>query len=81
MVCCNSFTIVRSFGLGYVYSNPANSLWRVTMYLFEFLIALGGNRSTTARVRLRADNAYDAQQLAFMQYGQSNIINYSQLSE
>ena len=51
------------------------------MYLFEFLIALGGNRSTSARVQLRADNAYDAQQIAFMQYGQANIINYKQLSE
>lgn len=51
------------------------------MYLFEFLIALGGNQSTSARVQVRADNAYDAQQIAFMQYGQSNIINYRQLSE
>ena len=50
------------------------------MYLFEFLIALGGDRSNTARVRITADNAYAAQQLAYAQYGQANVITYTQLN-
>ena len=51
------------------------------MYLFEFLIALGGDRSNTARVQVRADDANAAQKLAFAQYGQSNVITYRQLTE
>lgn len=51
------------------------------MYLFEFTIAVGGDRSLTTRVQLRADSAYVAQQLAHSQYGQANVITYRQLSE
>lgn len=46
------------------------------MQLFEFVIALNGNRGNTARVRIQADNAYAAKCLAEAQYGASNVIGY-----
>jgi hypothetical protein len=50
------------------------------MHIFEFLVAVGGNRGLTTRVRLQADDAYVAQQLAESQYGAGNIITYSQIT-
>jgi hypothetical protein len=50
------------------------------MSLFEFVIAVQGDRSMTARVQIRAENAYIAQQLAHAQYGQANCITYRELS-
>ena len=46
------------------------------MQLFEFVIALRGDRGNTAKVRIQADNAFSAKCLAEAQYGAANIIGY-----
>ena len=50
------------------------------MYTFEVLIAVGGNRGLTQRVRIQADNGFIAQQLAEAQYGSGNVITYTQVT-
>lgn len=47
------------------------------MSIFEFLIAVGGDRGLTSRVRITAENAYLAQQICTSQYG--NFITYTQI--
>jgi hypothetical protein len=47
------------------------------MNLFEFVVAVGGDRGLTARVRISADSAYVAQQLCRSQYG--DFITYTQI--
>ena len=46
------------------------------MQLFEFIIALNGNRGNTARVRIQAETAYAAKCLAEAQYGAANVMGY-----
>ena len=48
------------------------------MHLFEIWVRL--NPYQTAHVRLQASNGLEAKMLAEAQYGQGNVLNYTQIS-
>ena len=49
------------------------------MKRFELLVRIGSDM--TARTIIHASNAYEAKTLGEAQYGQWNILNYTELSD